>query len=129
MEVINALGRRKSAVARIYVHTGKGAITINDRPLDTYFKEGTLQYIVQQPLELTGTLAQFDIKVNLDGGGIKGQAEALRLAIARALCKINSETYRPVLKSNGLLTRDAREVERKKPGRPGARKRFQFSKR
>jgi len=129
MEVINALGRRKSAVARIYVHPGKGAITINDRSLETYFKEGTLQYIVQQPLELTGTLAQFDIKVNLDGGGIKGQAEALRLAIARALCKINSETYRPVLKSNGLLTRDAREVERKKPGRPGARKRFQFSKR
>ncbi|MDR2585631.1 MAG: 30S ribosomal protein S9 [Prevotellaceae bacterium] len=129
MEVINALGRRKSAVARIYVNPGKGAITINDRPLDAYFKEGTLQYIVQQPLELTGTLAQFDIKVNLDGGGIKGQAEALRLAIARALCKINSETYRPVLKSNGLLTRDAREVERKKPGQPGARKRFQFSKR
>lgn len=129
MEVINALGRRKSAVARVYVHPGKGAITINDRPLETYFKEETLRYIVQQPLELTGTLAQFDIKVNLDGGGIKGQAEALRLAIARALCKVNSEAYRPSLKSNGLLTRDAREVERKKPGRPGARKRFQFSKR
>ncbi|MCL2727132.1 MAG: 30S ribosomal protein S9 [Bacteroidales bacterium] len=129
MEVINALGRRKSAVARVYVNSGKGAITINDRPLEVYFKEGTLQYIVQQPLELTGTIAQFDIKVNLDGGGIKGQAEALRLAIARALCKINSEAYRPVLKSNGILTRDAREVERKKPGQPGARKRFQFSKR
>jgi len=129
MEVINALGRRKSAVARVYVNPGKGAITINDRPLEVYFKEGTLQYIVQQPLELTGTIAQFDIKVNLDGGGIKGQAEALRLAIARALCKINSEAYRPVLKSNGILTRDAREVERKKPGQPGARKRFQFSKR
>ena len=129
MEVINALGRRKSAVARVYVNPGKGTITINERPLESYFKEDTLQYIVQQPLELTGTLAQFDIKVNLDGGGIKGQAEALRLAIARALCKVNSESYRPVLKSNGLLTRDAREVERKKPGRPGARKRFQFSKR
>ena len=129
MEIINALGRRKSAVARVYVHPGKGAISINDRPLELYFKEGTLQYIVQQPLELTGTLAQFDIKVNLDGGGIKGQAEALRLAISRALCKVNNEAYRPVLKSNGLLTRDAREVERKKPGQPGARKRFQFSKR
>jgi len=129
MEVINALGRRKSAVARIYVNSGKGAITINERPLETYFKEETLRYIVQQPLELTDTLVQFDIKVNLDGGGVKGQAEALRLAIARALCKVNSETYRPVLKSNGLLTRDARKVERKKAGQPGARKRFQFSKR
>ena len=129
MEVINALGRRKSAVARVYVNPGKGTITINDRPLDVYFKEDTLQYIVQQPLELTGTLAQFDIKVNLDGGGIKGQAEALRLAIARALCKVNGEAYRPMLKSNGFLTRDAREVERKKSGQPGARKRFQFSKR
>ncbi|MEZ7884561.1 MAG: 30S ribosomal protein S9 [Bacteroidales bacterium] len=129
MEVINALGRRKSAVARVYVNSGKGNITINDRPLEVYFTEGTLQYIVKQPLELTNTLAQFDIKVNLDGGGIKGQAEALRLAIARALCKIDVENYRPTLKSNGLLTRDPREVERKKPGRPGARRRFQFSKR
>jgi small subunit ribosomal protein S9 len=129
MEVINALGRRKSAVARVYVNSGKGNITINDRPLEVYFTEGTLQYIVKQPLELTNTLAQFDIKVNLDGGGIKGQAEALRLAIARALCKIDVENYRPILKSNGLLTRDPREVERKKPGRPGARRRFQFSKR
>jgi small subunit ribosomal protein S9 len=129
MEIINALGRRKSAVARVYVNAGKGAITINERPLESYFKEETLQYIVRQPLELTGTLAQFDIKVNLDGGGVKGQAEALRLGIARALCKVNNEEYRTVLKSNGLLTRDAREVERKKPGRPGARKRFQFSKR
>ncbi len=129
MEVINALGRRKTAVARVYVNSGKGNITINDRPLEVYFTEGTLQYIVKQPLELTNTLAQFDIKVNLDGGGIKGQAEALRLAIARALCKIDVENYRPILKSNGLLTRDPREVERKKPGRPGARRRFQFSKR
>ena len=129
MEVINALGRRKSAIARIYVNTGKGAIVINDRPLESYFPMDTLQYIVKQPLELTGTTANFDIKVNLDGGGTKGQAEALRLAIARALCKIDRDTYRPVLKANGLLTRDPREVERKKPGQPGARKRFQFSKR
>jgi len=129
MELINALGRRKSAVARVYVNSGKGNITINDRPLDVYFKEETLHYIVKQPLELTNTLGMFDINVNLDGGGYKGQAEALRLGIARALCKIDAEQYRPVLKSNGLLTRDPREVERKKPGRPGARKRFQFSKR
>ncbi|MDD2539281.1 MAG: 30S ribosomal protein S9 [Bacteroidales bacterium] len=129
MEVINALGRRKSAVARVYVQAGKGNIIINDRPLEDYFKEGTLQYIARQALELTGTTSQFDVRVNLDGGGIKGQAEALRLAIARALCKIDSEAYRGVLKSNGMLTRDAREVERKKPGQPGARRRFQFSKR
>ncbi len=129
MEVINALGRRKSAVARVYVQAGKGNITINDRPLEDYFKEGTLQYIARQALDLTGTSSQFDIKVNLDGGGVKGQAEALRLAIARALCKIDSEAYRGILKTNGMLTRDAREVERKKPGQPGARRRFQFSKR
>ena len=129
MEVINALGRRKSAVARVYVKTGKGNITINDRALENYFVDETLQYIVKQALELTNTLSQFDIKVNLDDGGIKGQAEALRLGIARALCKIDVEAYRPVLKSNGLLTRDPREVERKKPGQPGARRRFQFSKR
>ncbi len=129
MEVINALGRRKSAVARVYVKAGKGNITINNRPLDNYFKEEQLQFIVKQPLEVTGTLANFDIKVNLDGGGIKGQAEALRLGIARALCEVDKEAYRPVLKSNGFLTRDPREVERKKPGQPGARKRFQFSKR
>ena len=129
MEVINALGRRKSAVARVYVCTGKGNIVINGRTLDEYFKEDTLRFIVRQPLDVTDTAASFDIKANLDGGGIKGQAEALRLAIARALCKVDTEAYRPVLKSNGFLTRDAREVERKKPGRPGARKRFQFSKR
>ena len=130
MEVINALGRRKSAVARVYVNTtGKGNITINDRPLDEYFKEEALRYIVRQPLSVTGTLENFDIKVNLDGGGIKGQAEALRLAISRALCEVDKEAYRSVLKTNGFLTRDAREVERKKPGQPGARRRFQFSKR
>ncbi|MBP9987483.1 MAG: 30S ribosomal protein S9 [Bacteroidales bacterium] len=129
MEVINALGRRKSAVARVYVSAGKGNITINGRDLETYFKEDTLRFIVKQPLDVTDSLASFDIKANLDGGGIKGQAEALRLAIARALCKVDAEAYRPVLKSNGFLTRDAREVERKKPGQPGARRRFQFSKR
>ncbi len=130
MEVINALGRRKSAVARVYVNTvGKGNITINDRPFEEYFKEDTHRYIVRQPLNLTGTLEKFDIKVNLDGGGITGQAEALRLAISRALCEIDHDAYRPLLKSNGFLTRDAREVERKKPGQPGARRRFQFSKR
>ena len=129
MEVINALGRRKSAVARVYVNTGKGNITINDRPLEDYFKEEALRFIVKQPLTLTGTLEKFDVKVNLDGGGIKGQAEALRLAIARALCEIDKEAYRPILKSNGFMTRDSREVERKKPGQPGARRRFQFSKR
>lgn len=129
MEVINALGRRKSAVARVYVKTGKGNITINGRDLESYFGEETLRFIVQQPLTVTNTLADFDIKVNLVGGGIKGQAEALRLGIARALCEINAEAYRPTLKAEGFLTRDSREVERKKPGRPGARKRFQFSKR
>ncbi|MBR5856526.1 MAG: 30S ribosomal protein S9 [Bacteroidales bacterium] len=129
MEVINALGRRKSAVARVYVNTGKGNITINGRELETYFAEPSLQFIVKQPLEVTGTTANFDIKANLNGGGTKGQAEALRLAISRALCEIDKEAYRSTLKSAGFLTRDAREVERKKPGQPGARRRFQFSKR
>ena len=128
MEQINALGRRKTAVARVYVKTGKGNITINGKELATYFVDETLQFIVKQPLEVTNTMAEFDIKVNLDGGGIKGQAEALRLGIARALCAINAE-YRPALKAAGFLTRDSREVERKKPGQPGARRRFQFSKR
>ncbi len=129
MEIINALGRRKSAVARVYVNAGKGNITINGKELALYFPSESLQFIVKQPLELTNTLAEFDIKVNLTGGGIKGQAEALRLAISRALCEINREAYRPALKQAGFLTRDSRVVERKKPGRPGARKRFQFSKR
>ena len=129
MEVFNALGRRKSAVARVYMNSGSGNIVINDRPLDEYFKEDTLRYIVNQPLVLTNTEGQFDLKVNVDGGGIKGQAEAVRLGIARALCKVDAEAYRPLLKSNSFLTRDAREVERKKPGQPGARRRFQFSNR
>ena len=129
MKQVNALGRRKSAVARVYVVPGKGNITINGRELNDYFREDTLRYIVNQPFEVTGTTAQFDVKANLDGGGIKGQAEALRLGISRALCEVDKEAYRPALKAAGFLTRDAREVERKKPGQPGARRRFQFSKR
>lgn len=129
MEQKHALGRRKSAVARVYVAAGTGNIVINGRPVEEYFKEGTLQYIVNQPLEVTGTAGQFDIKVTLAGGGTKGQAEAVRLGIARALCEVDKEAYRSALKAAGFLTRDAREVERKKPGQPGARRRFQFSKR
>ena len=129
MKVVNALGRRKSAVARVYVKPGEGKIEINGRELNEYFKEDTLRYIVNQPFEVTGTVAQFDVKANLDGGGIKGQAEALRLGISRALCEVDKEAYRSALKAEGFLTRDAREVERKKPGQPGARRRFQFSKR
>ena len=129
MEQKHALGRRKSAVARVYVAAGSGSIVINDRPMEEYFKEGTLQYIVNQPFEVTGTAGQFDVKVTLVGGGTKGQAEAVRLGISRALCVVDKEAYRPVLKAAGFLTRDAREVERKKPGQPGARRRFQFSKR
>ncbi|MGD9930673.1 MAG: 30S ribosomal protein S9 [Mangrovibacterium sp.] len=128
MEVVNSLGRRKTAVARIFVSEGKGNITINNRELKEYFPNGTLQYIVMQPLNLLGVADQYDIKVNLDGGGIKGQAEAVRLAIARALVDINPES-KSELKHAGFMTRDPREVERKKPGQPKARKRFQFSKR
>lgn len=128
MEVVNTLGRRKAAIARIYVNDGKGQITINNREMKEYFPFEQLQYIVNQPLLLTDALGKYDIRVNLDGGGVKGQAEALRLAIARALVKIDPEN-KEVLKSNKLLTRDPRQVERKKPGRPKARKRFQFSKR
>jgi len=129
MEVVNTLGRRKAAVARIYMTPGKGEIVINNKPLEVYFTTGVLQYTATQALLLTNQLGKYDIKVNLDGGGVKGQAEALRLAISRALCEIDNESYRPVLKANGLLTRDSRVVERKKPGQPKARKRFQFSKR
>ncbi|MEN8117034.1 MAG: 30S ribosomal protein S9 [Bacteroidota bacterium] len=128
MEAVNTIGRRKSAVARIYVNEGKGNITINKRELKEYFPAETMQYIVLQPLNLLEVAEKYDIKVNLDGGGPKGQAEALRLAISRALIEIDAEA-RPQLKSAGFLTRDPREVERKKPGQPKARKRFQFSKR
>jgi small subunit ribosomal protein S9 len=128
MEITNTLGRRKTAVARIYLKKGSGNITVNNRDYKEYFPLATLQYVVTQPLVLAEVEGQYDIKVNLDGGGIAGQAEALRLAISRALVEINPE-YRPVLKVKGLLRRDPRMVERKKPGRPKARKRFQFSKR
>ena len=128
MEVVNAVGRRKTAVARVYLNEGKGNITINKKSLEEYFTLPTLQYIVKQPLELLGVLGLYDIKVNLVGGGFNGQAEALRLGIARALVKVNAED-KSKLRAAGFMTRDPREVERKKPGRPGARKRFQFSKR
>ena len=129
MEQTHALGRRKTAVARVYLTEGTGNIVINGRPLEDYFKEETLRYVVLQPYTATETLGKFDTKVTLVGGGTKGQAEAVRLGIARALCEIDKEAYRSALKAAGLLTRDSREVERKKPGQPGARRRFQFSKR
>ena len=129
MEQTHALGRRKAAVARVYLTAGKGNVTINDRPLENYFALESLRYIVNQPFEVTETLGQFDVKVTIVGGGIKGQAEAIRLGIARALSELDREAYRSALKAAGFLTRDAREVERKKPGQPGARRRFQFSKR
>ena len=129
MEQTHALGRRKAAVARVYISAGAGNVTINDRPLEDYFKQDALRYIVNQPFAVTETAGQFDAKVTIVGGGIKGQAEAIRLGIARALCEIDKEAYRPALKAAGFLTRDAREVERKKPGQPSARARFQFSKR
>ena len=128
MEKINALGRRKAAVARIFVSEGTGKITINKRELENYFPSPMLQYVVKQPLNKLGVAEKFDIKVNLNGGGYNGQAEALRLAIARAMVKINADDKK-ALKTEGFLTRDSREVERKKPGQPKARKRFQFSKR
>jgi small subunit ribosomal protein S9 len=128
MEVINALGRRKAAIARVYLKEGKGIITINDREFKEYFPQETLQYVVLQPLNLLNVVETYDIKVNLNGGGFNGQAEALRLAISRAMVKIDAEN-KPELKKAGFMTRDPREVERKKPGQPKARKRFQFSKR
>jgi len=128
MEVINAIGRRKAAVARIYLSEGSGEIKINEKDLKTYFPVGTLQYIVEQPFNVLEVVGRYNVKANLDGGGIKGQAEALRLAISRAFVKLD-EANKPKLKAAGFMTRDPREVERKKPGRPKARKRFQFSKR
>jgi small subunit ribosomal protein S9 len=128
MEIINTIGRRKSAIARIYVSDGKGQITVNNKDYQEYFPAKTLQYIVMQPLNLLNVADKYDISASLTGGGSKGQAEALRLGIARALVKINEE-YKPALKAEGFMTRDPRQVERKKPGQPKARKRFQFSKR
>ena len=128
METVNAVGRRKAAVARVIVREGNGQIVINHRPLDVYFPSSILQYIVRQPLSTLDVNEKYDIHVNLDGGGYKGQAEALRLAIARALVKINPDD-KSVLRKEGFMTRDPRAVERKKPGQPKARKRFQISKR
>ena len=132
MEIINALGRRKSAVARVYVseasEEGKGKIIINKREFEQYFPSSILQYVVLQPLNLLEVAGKYNIKVNLKGGGYTGQSQALRLAIARALVKINAEDKK-ALRAEGFMTRDSREVERKKPGRPKARRRFQFSKR
>lgn len=128
MEVVNAIGRRKAAVARIYVKDGSGKITINKRDLTHYFPSSILQYVVKQPLNTIEVADKYDITVTLNGGGIKGQAEAVRLAISRALVKID-EDAKPALKAEGFMTRDPRVVERKKPGQPKARKRFQFSKR
>jgi small subunit ribosomal protein S9 len=128
METIHKIGRRKTAVARVYLSDGKGTITINNRELENYFTTPTLRYKVQQPLVLTDNEKSFDIKVNVFGGGITGQAEAIRLALSRIMCEINEE-HRLVLKPEGLLTRDPRMVERKKFGQKKARKKFQFSKR
>ena len=128
MEKVNSVGRRKAAIARVYVTEGTGVITINKRTLDVYFPSSILQFVVKQPLAKLDVVEKYDILVNLTGGGYKGQAEALRLAIARALVKINPED-KAALRAEGFMTRDPRAVERKKPGRPKARKRFQFSKR
>jgi len=128
MEVKNTLGRRKAAVARVYLSEGKGKITVNNRELEVFFPTKPLQYIVKQPLDLVDVVEKYDLKVNIFGGGIKGQAEAVRLGISRALIEVNPE-YRDALKKAGFLTRDPRAVERKKPGQPKARKKFQFSKR
>ena len=128
MELIKAVGRRKAAVARVYVSLGSGKITINKRDIATYFPSSILQYIVRQPLNTLEVVEKYDIKINLKGGGFKGQSEAARLAIARALVKINPEDKK-ALRAEGFMTRDSRSVERKKPGQPKARKRFQFSKR
>ena len=128
MEVIHKIGRRKTAVARVYVAQGSGNLTVNKKDVSDYFSTGTLQYKVRQPLNMTGNNESFDIKVNVYGGGITGQAEAIRLAISRAMVELDAEN-RLTLKPEGLLTRDPRMVERKKFGQKKARKKFQFSKR
>ena len=128
MEAVNAIGRRKAAVARVFITEGTGKIVINKRELENYFPSSILQYIVKQPLNTLNVADKYDIRVNLDGGGYKGQSEAVRLGIARALVKINPED-KAALRAQGFMTRDPRVVERKKPGQPGARKKFQFSKR
>jgi len=127
MDTIHKIGRRKTAVARVYLSDGKGKITINNKDLNDYFPTATLQYKVNQPFSLTDTVGNYDVKVNVYGGGITGQAEAIRLALSRAMCEIDAEN-RLTLKPEGLLTRDPRMVERKKFGQKKARKKFQFSK-
>jgi small subunit ribosomal protein S9 len=128
MDVINKIGRRKAAVARVYLTKGKGNMTINNKEGKDYFPISTQQFKLNQPFALTDTEGQYDVKVNVDGGGTTGQVEAIRLAISRALVEINEEN-KPKLKEHGLMTRDPRMVERKKPGQKKARKKFQFSKR
>ncbi len=128
MEVIHKIGRRKAAVARVYLSKGKGKFVVNKKDLDTYFSTATLKYKVNQPLVMTNNENSFDISVNVFGGGITGQAEAIRLALSRAMCELDEEN-RSILKPEGLLTRDPRMVERKKFGQKKARKKFQFSKR
>ena len=128
MEIINTLGRRKTSVARVYMKPGKGAITVNKKDYKDFFPVAVLQSKIVQPFNLTETLGNYDVTVNVSGGGINGQAEAIRLGISRALVKV-SEENKPTLKAEGLMTRDPRMVERKKPGQPKARKKFQFSKR
>ncbi|MCJ8291398.1 MAG: 30S ribosomal protein S9 [Crocinitomicaceae bacterium] len=128
MEVINTLGRRKTAVARVYMSEGKGKVTVNKRDYKEFFPVAVLQAKIVQPFELTDTVDKFDITVNVSGGGVNGQVEAIRLGISRALVKLDEEN-KPLLKEEGLMTRDPRMVERKKPGQPKARKKFQFSKR
>ncbi len=128
MDIINTIGRRKTSVARIYVQPGKGKIVVNDKKIEDYFTTDILRVVVKQPLTVIEAEGNYDISVNVFGGGYKGQAGAIRLAIARALCEIDPEN-RPPLKAEGFLTRDPRMVERKKFGRRKARKKFQFSKR
>lgn len=128
MEIINTLGRRKTSVARVYLTKGTGKVTVNKKDVAEFFPVALLQVKIQQPFVLTETKDQYDVTVNVTGGGINGQAEAIRLGISRALVKV-SEDFKPALKADGLMTRDPRMVERKKPGQPKARKKFQFSKR
>ena len=128
MSIVHKIGRRKTSVARVYVRPGSGIITINKKDSKEYFGTDVLVYKINQPFLLTETVGQYDVTVNVFGGGITGQAEAIRMGVSRALCEINEE-FRGLLKPHGLLTRDARMVERKKPGQKKARKRFQFSKR
>jgi len=128
MDTIHTIGRRKASVARIYMSKGKGSITVNGKDFKEYFPVDTMQFKLEQPFKISDLSGKFDVKVNVDGGGTTGQAEAIRLAISRALCELDADN-RPALKAEGLLTRDARVVERKKPGQKKARKKFQWVKR